>query len=341
MNTCPDAGAWRAWLDGEPTQPAIDGRHLDECTTCGHTVAALKADAAYAATAMSRLEPPVPSLAPARPTRSGIGGRLKAAAGVAAVAVFLATPFGQNAAQAFLSSFRVERLTLVTITTAEALQTAQTLEALGTIEAGEAMQAPVTAADVNEAATLTGLTLPVPTGRAAPSRVLTLPAATVRWTLDSDRIAAHLAFQGSDLVIPAGLDGTTLVLQRAPAVVGIWGSPDAPDLIVGISGPVTASAENGVSLDEAREFLLSVPGLPAGLVAQLRSIDDWRSTLPIPVPIEEGTAREVQLGSVDAVAFQADGIGSGYLWTDNGAIVGVASPTNAQLADIATDLAGR
>lgn len=339
MNVCPDQGAWRAWLDGEPTEPPLEAGHLDECPACTRTVADLRADAAQVATAMSKLEPVSDRAQPDHPTRSRIRRRMEVAAGVAAFAVFVATPFGQDAAQAFLSSFRVERLSLVTITTAEAVQTAQTLEALGTIDGGEAMQAPSIAADTTEAASITGLTLPVPAGEGAPDRVLTLPAATIRWTLDSDRIARHLAFHKSDLAIPPGLDGTTLVLERAAAVVGLWGSSDAPDLIVGISGPVTASAENGVSLDEARDFLLSIPGLPAGLVAQLRSIDDWRSTLPIPLPIDDGSAREVRLGSVDAVSFRAEGVGSGYLWTKDGTIVGVASPDNNNLADIATELA--
>jgi hypothetical protein len=346
MNTCPDIGSWRAWLDGETAITGPD-EHLATCGDCAVTVAGLRRSAGFASTRLAVLEPRAvreprvepPSAPPAAPATRRAGW-IRAAAAAAVVVGFMSTPFGQDTAEAFLSAFRVRQFNLVQVTAAEAMQTAEVLWSLGTVE-GEPVPVPDFSEPVTivEAEAATGLDLPDP-GIDGPAEAVVLPASTMRWTFDAEMVAAHIAAEGADVAVPEGLDATTVVLDRAEAVVVAYGeSLNNPELIVGVSGPVEATAEGGLSLEEVRSFLLSLPGLPEGLVAQLGSIEDWTSTLPI--PIEEGSAEQVQLGQVEAVRYEIDGWGAGYVWVDGDTIVGIAAERGFDgLEDIAADLAG-
>jgi hypothetical protein len=167
----------------------------------------------------------------------------------------------------------------------------------------------------------------------------TTPKSTLSWRLDAGMVAAHLESEVSDMQIPAGLDGTTLVFDRADVMAAIYGdSINTPELIVAVSGPLSVDvAEGGMALSDVRDFLLAVPGLPAGLVSQLQGIDDWQSTLPIPIPVEEGSAHTVQLGETEAVSFAVDGFGVGYLWVDGDVIVGVVAERGSRLLEDVVD----
>lgn len=138
LMTCPDLGTWRSHLDGETAVPGPD-EHLATCASCAHLVAGLEDDAEFARTRLATLNRPLaggstPKAAPVGPTTVPRSVRwLKRAAAAAVIAVFLATPAGQGAADAFLSVFRVREFNLVQVTTIEADQFAEALLSLGTI----------------------------------------------------------------------------------------------------------------------------------------------------------------------------------------------------------------
>ncbi len=93
--------------------------------------------------------------------------------------------------------------------------------------------------------------------------------------------------------------------------------------------PVQVSVEGGATLEEVREYLLSVPGgMPAELSRQLRALDRWESTLPIPVPVGKIAWRETTIhGGQGLVLTDNTGLGSAALWRQpDGRIVGVAGP---------------
>lgn len=340
---CPDLGSWRAHLDGEA---AITGpeEHLAVCAECAATVAELRQNADFARSTLAVLDRPIvraePKVIPA-PRRSW--SWMKGIAAAAVAAVFLATPLGQDAAQALLSTFRVQRFNLVQVTTTEAARVAEALWTLGTIEGDDIVMPDFSPVSLGEAEARTGLDLPVPAEiDESEIEALVIPASEIRWTLHGDMIATYLAAEGSPLDIPDGIDGTTVVLQRSDAIVGLVGDPGAmaPEIVIGVSGPIGATS-TGASLGDVREFLLELPGIPDSLVGQLSAIEDWETTLPIPVPADEGSFRQVDIDGTSAVAFAVDGLGSGYFWVDGDRVVGIAGdPAQGSIDGLAAEMVG-
>ena len=65
-------------------------------------------------------------------------------------------------------------------------------------------------------------------------------------------------------------------------------------------------------------------GLPAETVAALREIEDWETTLPLPVPVGDIAWEETTVAGHPAVAFgDESGLGSALLWHDGDHFVGV------------------
>lgn len=343
MTTCPDLGSWRAFLDGE-TAVAGPDEHLATCADCANLVARLKADAGFARSRLAVLDAAPATIRTVEttgftPSPAGRSGWLKGVAAAAVVAMFMATPIGQDTAQAVLSAFRVQRFDVVQVTALELVDTVESLYALGTVE-GEPGMEPSFFPTIAAAEEATGLDVPVTESvEGEPLEVLAVPASQLTWTLDADMVADYLEAEGSEVAVPEGLDGTTLVFDRADGVAAIYGeSMNTPELLVAVSGPVTLDvAEGGMSLPDVRDFLLALPGLPDSLVAQLRGIDDWRATLPLPIPVDEVNAETTLLGDTEAVEFEVDGFGSGYLWVDGETIVAVAGERGSDLTRVVAE----
>ncbi len=344
MTHCPPIGTWRAWLDEETSIVGPD-EHLAACRGCAETVADLRADAAFTAGRMARLGE-TRTLPPATvhplPSRRALRGHrstwLKSLVAAAAALVLVFTPFGQDAAEAFLAAFRVERFDLVRATALEAFQTAETLAALGSIDDGAAVPIPSTAS-IEEASAQTGLDVSDLAGL-SDGAVLVVPESSVTWTLDGERVAAHLAEQGSSIPVPSELDGTVVTIRRAPAVVAAVGAIDDPELIVAVSGPVTANTMDGMGLGDLRAFLLELPGIPEGVTNQLGAIEDWQTTLPIPVPVDHGSASIERMGGVEVVTFEVDALGTGLMWLDGEQIQAVMAPSEARAREAFEQLSG-
>jgi hypothetical protein len=110
---------------------------------------------------------------------------------------------------------------------------------------------------------------------------------------------------------------------------------------VGESGDLTVGTEGGVSLDEFRELLLGLPGQPRETVDQLRAIQDWRTTLPIPVPVDQVSWKPTMVNGAQGIALTGtSGLGSGVIWQQDGHIYGVAGfATDAEVQGVANALA--
>ena len=130
-------------------------------------------------------------------------------------------------------------------------------------------------------------------------------------------------------------------MQVPAAVVQQFaGSDGGPALLVGKAGTVGLATEGGASLEELREVVLGLPGLPAETVAQLRAIGDWRTTLPLPVPSDQVRSRPATVDGAEAVSF-ADQTGrlNALLWQRGGHIWGVAGVIGSDEAlDVADSL---
>lgn len=85
--------------------------------------------------------------------------------------------------------------------------------------------------------------------------------------------------------------------------------------------------EGDPSLAQVRDGLLSLPGLPQDTIAALRAIEDWETTLPLPVPVGGISWAETTVAGRPALAFgDESGLGSVLLWHDGERFVGVGGP---------------
>jgi hypothetical protein len=301
---------------------------------------------------------PVPLARRGRPAWLGTRGRAVAAALVATLVLtgLVATPGGRAAAASFLGQFRSQRLQAVPLDTGQANQVGDVLT--GLVDSGvftgdphqvTGLDDPEIAADLAEAGRLAGFAVPavdpsaLPRGvERTPSRILVSRALEARITFDRDRALAYLRGHGRpDAQLPERFDGTQLVVRVPTVVVQQFAGRDGgPAVLVGKAGMLGVDTEGGATLEELREVVLGLPGLPAETVAQLRSIGDWRTTLPIPVPTDQVRSRPATVNGAEGLSF-ADQTGRlhALLWQRDGHIWGVAGVLGADEArDVADSL---
>jgi hypothetical protein len=225
---------------------------------------------------------------------------------------------------ATLDAFRGERLQAVSVDL-ESWATSgsegfQALEDIGDLDVS-GLTEPDEVDDVAEAEEVAGID--APTLEDAPDHLVAMAPGTVRLTLQTR------AGNG----VPADLDGTTLIVE-VPGVIGaIYGPTDGvPELVVGRSGTPVVRAE-GAPLDEVRSFLLSRDELPADLRAQLADIDDWRNTIPVPVPVDGPGWKDVEVAGRPAIAFGDEtGLGALVLRNDTDGVTVVGGRITASRA---------
>jgi hypothetical protein len=305
--------------------------------------------------------PPAAPITLARRGRLGrVGTRARvAAAAVVAVLVLtgvVATPSGRAAASSFLAQFRSQRFQVLTVDPAQANQVERVLTGLvdtgvftgAALHDSAGFGEPRVAADRAEAARLAGFAVPVVDPAALPKGVgrtprhlLVSPAREIRLTFDRDKALAYLRAHGRPgAQLPERYDGTRLVIAVPAAVVQEFAGRDGtPALLVGKAGTVDLTTEGGASLEELREVVLGLPGLPSDLVAQLRDIGDWRTTLPLPIPADQVRSRPTTVNGAEGLSF-ADTSGRlhALLWHRDGHIWGVAGVVGT---DEARDVANR
>ena len=360
---CPDLGALRASLDDDAAgTPAPLHDHVHACASCADTLAELQRNAELAAPAIALTAPdvpPSPAAVQAALTRFE-QRRARVAAGLVAALVLaglLVTPGGRAAAAGFLAQFRSQRFEVVSVDPAQSTQVADVVGGLVKtgVFTGDALQAsglgePEVVAGLAEASRIAGFAVPavdpavLPGGVGhTPERVLVSPAREARITFDRDRALAYLRNHGRPAAqLPERYDGTQLVVRVPAAVVQQFAGRDGgPALLVGKAGTLGLTTEGGASLDELREVVLGLPGLPAETVAQLRSIQDWRTTLPLPVPTDQVRSRPATVNGAEALSF-ADQTGRlhALLWQRDGHIWGVAGVLGSDEAQDVADSLG-
>ena len=319
-----------------------------------------------AAAAPTAPAPPAAAAAPADPTplrrrrRLPLGARARAVAAALVAALVLtglvATPGGRAAAAGFLAQFRSQQLKVVSLDASQSNRIGAVVTGLVEtgVFTGDALDAkglgePKITSDLAEASRLAGFTVPgvdpsvLPRGVGrTPERILVSQPHQTRITFHRDRALAYLAAHGRpDVELPERYDGTQLIVEVPGAVVQQFAGRDGgPALLVGKAGMLGVDAEGGATLEELRQVVLDLPGLPAETVAQVRNIDDWRSTLPLPVPTDEVRWRPATVGGAEALSF-ADQTGRlhALLWQRGGHIWGVAGVLGADEArDVADSL---
>jgi hypothetical protein len=342
---CPELGDLRRSLD-EPL--ATVERHVAECEGCRGTVAGLRADAELAARAVGWLGPDVVPSVPAAPAwrepaaAPARRGWRYAAAGMAAAAlvgVLLTVPAAQVATAQLLAQFRSQRFAAVQVDPSSAKGVFAHFKDLGVIQESS-RQRPEPVADLAAAGARVGFALKqpdpatLPAGAAADPRIEVSAAHQLRFTFQKAKAEEYLRRVGrTDHVVPEKLDGATLVVSiPAGALISYRSASGDQSVIVGQASEVTAGVEGNATLEELRDYLLGLPGLPPDAVRDLRAMQDWRNTMPVPVPVAANvTWQNTTVGASPALMLaDPTGLGGGVIWQQDGRIYGVAGNLSAQ-----------
>jgi hypothetical protein len=161
------------------------------------------------------------------------------------------------------------------------------------------------------------------------------------FTFSAAKSARAAAVGGAQLPpVPAGLDGATLRIDAGPGTALAWMQrTGTPSLIVARIQAPTAEAQ-GASLAEVRDYLLSIPGIPANLAAQLRTLASDGTTLPIPIPEDQVKASHATVNGVPATLLELrSGFGAGVVWVSDGRVSAVLGPlTSDDVLAVARDV---
>jgi hypothetical protein len=129
-----------------------------------------------------------------------------------------------------------------------------------------------------------------------------------------------------------------------PAVAGQGGggfdpsSLKLPDLaVVEMKSPKVSSS--GASVQQIEDYLLSLPGFPADLAAQIRAIGDPTTTLPVPVPTGQQSHQVDVQGVRGLFVGDSTGLGSGMIWSKGGVLYAtIGTLTEGELGGVARSL---
>jgi hypothetical protein len=365
----PTEGILRRLVDEPAGVADTERQHVAGCATCLSALATVQQDAVAAGTALDldvtadgtdvdagwhRLSGSVAAqwrpAAPARGPRTARASRWRSAlrspavAAVGVVAVLGGT--GAAAAADWLPFFRTEQVAPLSITEADLLALPD-LSAYGDLEV-------LTEPDVREvadaaaAAEATGLSVPVvdelPQGVTVDPVLQVGDPVTAVFTFSADKAEAAAAAAGETLPdAPDGMDGNRFRLEAGPGVVQVWsGSQGLPALVVARAGAPTASS-SGVPFETARDYLLSLPGMPDDVAAQLRAFSADGTTLPLPLPADRVTTSEAEVDGVPAtVVTTRDGTMAGVVWVDEGVVTAVlGSLSDTEVLEVAEELRTR
>ena len=184
----------------------------------------------------------------------------------------------------------------------------------------------------------------LPKGVSGPVSYGVVSPATGSLTFDAARLQTSAAKAGVHVSpMPSTIDGSTLVVNGGPALIEVWGlsgtteAANVPTLVIAQTRVPTVDS-NGASTAQLEDYLLSQPGVPPDLAAQVRAIKDPSTTLPIPIPKGLATTESVQVNGTSGLLIKAV-LGAGVVWVKNGVIYAVGGQlTPDQVLAIATSL---
>jgi len=245
--------------------------------------------------------------------------------------VLLMTGAGIAAAADWLPIFRTEQIAPVTIT-ADDLVALPDLSAYGTVTVIDEPDVH-RVADPAAAAALTGLAVPevvdLPTGVSGEPEILAGGQAGLEFTFSAAKAAQAVA-PATLPAPPPGLDGSRFRLAAGPGVMQVWTADSGlPALAVGRAVAPTGYS-SGVAFGTARDYVLSLPGLPADLVSQLSTFSGDGTTLPLPLPADLVTSAPAEVNGTPAqVLTSTDGALTAAVWVQDGVVTVVGGSLSA------------
>lgn len=340
----PTDGMLRRLLDEPAGVADTDREHVADCPICLSALTAAGEDAGFVGAALAADVTPDTEAgwsslanaiaagqsaritAPARPRRWHAA--LRRPAVVVLGGALLLTGAGVAAAADWLPIFRTEHVEPVVITEADVVALPD-LAAYGDVVV---LAEPETREVPDAAAVAAATGLPVPEVGDLPRGITGEPAyrvggqASVAFTFSAEKAAQAAADAGATLPPPpAGMDGNDFRMVAGPGFAQVWPADSGlPGLVVARAIAPTGYS-SGVPFEQARDYLLSLPGLPPDVVAQLRGIAADGTTLPLPLPAGMVTSSESSVHGTPAQVFTSrDGTMAGVLWVQDGIVTAVA-----------------
>jgi hypothetical protein len=335
----PTDGTLRRLLD-EPVGVAdADREHVADCAACRSALAAARDDAAVVGAALDvelvadvdaawqRLSSAL--AVEARPHADVIPRRRRRPAlrspRVAAVAVVaLLAGAGAAAATDWLQIFRTEEIAPIQVTQADLVKLPD-LSSYGELDVVEVPEI----REVDDAAAAEAETaLSVPQVSELPRGVTGEPTFQVGgqvvgvFTFSADEAKRVAAESGEPFPPPPpGLDGSRFRLSAGPGLAMVWSEArGVPAMVVARAGAPTAES-SGIPFETARDYLLTLPSLSDDVASQLRRFSGDGTTLPLPVPADEVTSSEAEVGGTPATVLTSrDGVMAAVVWVRDGIV---------------------
>ncbi|HEY8672510.1 MAG TPA: hypothetical protein VIM76_02015 [Candidatus Dormibacteraeota bacterium] len=373
----PSDGTLRRSLDEPVALDPRARRHLASCPRCAKRLETMQADAAGVFAMFAAPDPSIdldaararlanaetsrstdagPASRSVRRSRAGVrsarASRVLVGIAVAAVASVVVVVSG--GAQDFLSLFQPKQFAPVAVTTAD-IRSLAGLASYGTIHGGSTPLHIEPEPDAASAGRAAGLTSPavadLPSGSKSPAYAV-ISGANVSFTFDAALARAAATRAGGQLPpMPPGLDGSTLTVAIAPAVVISYGLdlaalyqggglPSGSASLVVVASRTPTVSSTGVTVQQLENYLLSLPGIPAGVVAEIRAIGDPAKTVPVPIPVDLASASTVDVnGARGLLIGDSTQLGSVVLWQHDGVVYAVAGTLSSdQVLGIARTL---
>jgi len=286
------------------------------------------------------------------PRRIAYGPWLAAAAAAAAIVfIFAFTPVG-TLAQSFLTIFEPQQFVAVPVSRAD-LGSLPDLQRFGTIVA----RTTPTMREVlgpAQAAAVARLRVEVPHWLPADvphtERFAVTSGSDTTFTFSAATARANTPPQArSASAMPRNLDGAMLEVATHPAVIIAFGttlpplrtasnmkaarrqsddddgpSRSLPPLVI-VQAPVPNVTSTGATVAQIEDYLLRQPGVSPTLAAEIRSIGDPETTMPIPIPIDREFGQRVNIDGVSGLGIGDDtGVGGVLVWQRAGIIYAIA-----------------
>ena len=340
----PTDGTLRRLLD-EPAGVADDDRrHVADCPVCLTELADATDDAAAVGAALDvQLSTDVDAAWQRLSSAVAVQGRPRAAAAtlprrwrpalrsprVAAVAaVALLAGAGAAAAADWLQIFRTERIAPISVTQTDLIKLPD-LSSYGELDVVEVPEVrEVDGAAAAEAKS--GLSAPrvgeLPRGVTGAPTFQAGGRVVGEFTFSARRAEAVAADSGVTLPPPPpGLDGSRFRLVAGPGLAMVWSeSRGVPAMVVARAVAPTAES-SGIPFETARDYLLTLPMLSDDVASQLRRFSSDGKTLPLPVPTEDVSSSETDVGGAPATLLASrDGSMAAVVWVRDGVVNVVA-----------------
>ncbi len=231
-----------------------------------------------------------------------------AASGLTVLVVGLSFPSVRSLAQQFLDLFRVQRFVAISIDPARLEQLARLKDGSFDLKSllsrnTEVIKEPgqmQVVANSAEAGRLAGIEVRLPT--ALPSdlvqdQIRVAGEGMARFTADTVFLQSLMdALEITDVLVPQELNRATVTVRLPPRVFISYNRSGISNVMLMQAASPEITLPQGVHLPEIVEIVLRILGMNLDEARQFAYSVDWRGTLLVPVPAQEASFREVDLG---------------------------------------------